>query len=182
LFNQYKGLTLFELLLCIAVLSIAFTLSSHSIPGWINHARLTSTLNNLVGLIHYAKTHAIVEEASVTICPIQDGKCNGNYWGTNTVAFVDKNNNQALDKDEPILRYTDKSSDKVVIKSSRDQIVFYRGGTLASPVSVYICVFDNIMDMSRGFTISLQGRIRSSKDKDKNGIHELHNNKEIKCD
>ncbi|MEM0909392.1 MAG: GspH/FimT family pseudopilin [Pseudomonadota bacterium] len=177
-----NGLTLIELLICIAVLSITFTLSAHSIPGWINHARLTSSLNNLVGVIQFAKAHAIIEGESTTVCPIAtDGTCNRKYWGQSTVAFVDRNNNKALDSDEQVIRYVDKSSNKIMIRSSRDQIVFYGDGLLSSPISVYICLFDHVSELSRGFTISLQGRIKSSKDKDKNGLHELNGNKEIRC-
>lgn len=178
-----RGFTLFELLICIAVLSIAFTLSSRTVPSWVNHAQVTSSHNNLVGLIQYAKAYAIIEEATVTVCPLgTDNKCNGHHWGQNTVAFSDNNNNKALDQNEQVLHYADKSHDKVSIKASRNHIVFYGGGLTASPVSVYICLFDRTTQLSRGFTVSLQGRVRSARDWDKNGLHELHGKKEIRCD
>ena len=177
-----SGLTLFELLICIAVLSVAFTLSSRTVPSWVNHAQITSSHNNLIAVIHYAKAHAIIEEISVTVCPLgTGGRCDGNHWGRNTVAFTDANNNGVLDKNEHVIRHADTSHKKIKIKASRDHIVFYAGGVTASPASVYLCLFDSPNHLSRGFTISLQGRVRSAQDRDKNGLHELHGNKEITC-
>jgi type IV fimbrial biogenesis protein FimT len=74
-----------------------------------------------------------------------------------------------------------KSHDSNQLYSRKKTIKFYESGITASPASVRICPASNDAKYARLLTVSLQGKIKLSSDKNSDGIHENSAGTALSC-
>ncbi|GAC28036.1 GspH/FimT family pseudopilin [Brumicola pallidula] len=169
---RFKGTTLVELMVVVGILAIVGTLGVPSFLSIITKARITSETNQLNSLIRFARFKAIEQEQLTLLCPTSDySHCDKN-WNEPKIVFIDSNNNNERDPQEPMLMSMPKSHDSNRLYSRKKAIKFYESGITASPASVRICPASNDAKYARLLTVSLQGKIKLSSDKNNDGIHE----------
>ncbi len=83
------GFTLVELLVAVAVLGIVVGWAIPSMYSLISQNRLTATSNQLVGLIHHARSEALKTAGRVWVSPMTDGGTSS--WSLGAVIWVDSN-------------------------------------------------------------------------------------------
>lgn len=64
--NQYRGLTLIELVVAIAIVAILLTLGVPSLQQTIKNNRVAAQNNELVAMLSFAKSHAVRSNQTVT--------------------------------------------------------------------------------------------------------------------
>jgi type IV fimbrial biogenesis protein FimT len=180
-FTNSKGTTLVEIMVVVGILAI---LGSVGVPGLlsiITKARITSETNQMNSLIRFARFTAIDQEQSTVLCPANDySKCESD-WNSPKIVFIDKNNNNERDPQEPMLMSLVNPSENTVLHSRNKLIRFYESGITASPASVRICPASKDETFARLLTVSLQGKVKLSSDKNDDGIHENSSGKPLSC-
>jgi type IV fimbrial biogenesis protein FimT len=100
-----SGYTMMELVMTMAIAAI---LASIAIPGFkyvTNSNRIASEVNGLLGDIQFARSEAVKEGQTVTICSSSSGTgCTSTNWDGGWIVFLDTNNNKAVNTGEPIIR------------------------------------------------------------------------------
>lgn len=102
-----RGVTLIELLVTLAVAVILMTIAVPSFQDAIVRNRLTTSTNDFVGTINYARAEAIKRGQSVTICKSSTGSActtTGSQWENGWIVFVDADADGSLDSGETIIR------------------------------------------------------------------------------
>jgi type IV fimbrial biogenesis protein FimT len=104
--RRSAGLTLIELLTVITIVAILFALGVPSYQYVTNSNRISSEVNGLLGDMQYARSEAIKEGQTVTVCASTNSTtCSGSSsWQNGWIAFSDPNSNAAVDAGETLLR------------------------------------------------------------------------------
>lgn len=178
---RYKGTTLVELMVAVGILAIVGTLGVPSFLSIITEARITSETNQLNSLIRFARFKAIEQQQLTLLCPTNDYSHCDTDWNGPKIVFIDANNNNERDPQEPMLMSMPKSHDSNQLYSRKKSIKFYESGITASPASVLICPASNDAKYARLLTVSLQGKIKISSDRNNDGIHENSAGTALSC-
>ena len=90
-------------MVAVTVLAILVTAGYPSFRTLIQKNRIITVGNDLVSMLHVARSEAIRQNASVCVCPSTDVNqiipvcSNSNVWETGVIAFVDNNANCVLE-------------------------------------------------------------------------------------
>ncbi|MDX1756230.1 MAG: GspH/FimT family pseudopilin [Marinobacter sp.] len=85
-----SGFTLVELIVAVAVLGIVVGWAIPSMVTLISQNRMTATTNQLVGLVHHARSEALKTAGRVWVSPMTDGE-GAASWSLGAVIWVDGN-------------------------------------------------------------------------------------------
>ncbi|MGH8209640.1 MAG: GspH/FimT family pseudopilin [Steroidobacteraceae bacterium] len=106
------GFNLVELLVVITIASILMGIGVPSYRYVTNSNRVSSEVNDLLGDMMIARSEAIKEGQTVTVCPSKDGAtCDANAtdWSEGWIVFTDFNANGVVDASAPnndtVVRY-----------------------------------------------------------------------------
>lgn len=95
--RHQPGFTLVELLITMTVLGVLMAIALPNLKSFIVSNRLSSNVNEFIGLINYARSEAIVRNQSVVICPKSNGGitcASSQFWNEFEIqVFVDVNGN-----------------------------------------------------------------------------------------
>jgi type IV fimbrial biogenesis protein FimT len=105
-----SGFTLIELLTVITIVAILMALGVPSYQYVTNANRISGEVNGLLGDMQYARSEAIKEGQTITVCSSSNSTtgaptCSGNTsWQNGWIVFSDSNGNATVDPGETILR------------------------------------------------------------------------------
>ena len=176
------GTTIVESMVVIAILGILTTVGIPSFKSMITKTRVASDLNEINSLMRFARFKAIEQESLVMLCPSADySKCS-NDWNLPKIVFYDANFNNERDAEEALLKSTDAVEKTLIMTGRTSGIKFYESGITASPASIKICTVDGEPIYTRQLTLSLQGKLKLSKDRNGDGIHENNSGAALSCE
>src|SRR5690606_22653731 len=99
-----KGLTLLELLITLTIVAVIAAFAAPTLSQLIKSTARNSNTSDLISLINLARTTAIEERTSVTLCPLSNlNRCTKD-WSRPLTAFRDPNRNRQLDSPSEIIR------------------------------------------------------------------------------
>jgi type IV fimbrial biogenesis protein FimT len=106
LIQQKHGVTLIELLMVLAILSIFALNAFPNLSALVAKERSTTLINALAGALAYARSEAILKHATVLTCQSNNGsECTrSENWHNGWIIFIDKNRNKQRDPEENLLR------------------------------------------------------------------------------
>jgi type IV fimbrial biogenesis protein FimT len=176
------GATLVESMVVIAILGILTTVGIPSFKSMITKTRVASDLNEINSLMRFARFKAIEQENLVMLCPSSDYSVCSRDWNLPKIVFYDSNFNSERDPEEPLLKSTEGVEKTLRMSGRTSGIKFYESGITASPASITICTVDGEPIYSRQLTLSLQGKLKLSKDRNGDGIHESNSGTALSCE
>lgn len=89
--KRYRGFTIIELMLTLAVVAILATVAAPSFVNVIQNNRATTQANELVAAINLTRSEAVKRGVRVSLCSSSDqASCDdSNDWSVGWIAFVD---------------------------------------------------------------------------------------------
>ncbi|MDH3588999.1 MAG: GspH/FimT family pseudopilin [Gammaproteobacteria bacterium] len=159
------GLTLFELLVAMAVAAVILSIGIPALNGITANARRTAATNDLITAVHVARSTAIRRNRQVVICA--DGgaePCTADAnWSGGWLVFVneDADHPPRLGQHDTVL-YRHQAVSRLQIGSNRDYYSFYRIGLRSTNGTLTLCDSRGPVQ-ARAVIISYTGRPRVSR-------------------
>jgi type IV fimbrial biogenesis protein FimT len=182
-----RAFTLPELLLVLAIIAVTLLLGLPSFGNLVAAERATSALNGIVGGVAVARTQAILQRRTVTLCPGRAGGCLGrDQWHQGALIFIDEDGDGVLDVGErlvatlPALR----GGGRIYWRSFRNRsyLQFHpRGYTQWQNGNLLYCPPDGRARHARMAILNAQGRVRMARDADRDGIVEDASGNPVRC-
>lgn len=161
-----RGLTLIELIVCTAILSIIFSVVTPSIVDVYDNHQSNSSVTQLRKVLTAARNIALNSSQKITICPNINGACNNN-WQNPLSVFLDSNENKLLDEGETIFLTASNENNRGIWQARNGNITTIRfnerGHAFGSATTFLYCPTSKRNQYARQLIISFQGRIRSEK-------------------
>jgi type IV fimbrial biogenesis protein FimT len=100
------GFTLTELVMTMSIVAILAAIGIPSFKYVTASNRIASEINGLLGDMQFARSEAVKQGQSVTVCVSANGKTctGGRAWQNGWIVFLDANFNQSVDAGEAIIR------------------------------------------------------------------------------
>jgi type IV fimbrial biogenesis protein FimT len=164
------GFTLIEVLTVITIAAILMALGIPSFQYVTNANRISGEVNGLLGDMQYARSEAIKEGQTVTVCSSTDPTaaapaCNGNtVWQNGWIVFSDVNGNGTVDPGDTILRVQRAFpvGDTFNSNNAMTEVTFNREGFalgLANPVTVTLHAAVPNASSTRCLQITIVGQL-----------------------
>lgn len=162
-----NGFTLLELLVALTIACILMVLAMPSFADFIRGTRLTSTVNELVGTLHYARSEAIKRNTSIMV----KTKIPAQWESGWTVELLPPCVSDCiLRTHEPLpINYTLRLLGKV-----GDSIFYHASGASEENLQLVLCE-GSIAKVGyiKAITINYVGTIKIATDKNNNGLPEI---------
>jgi len=166
------GVTLIELLTVITIVAILFALGVPSYRYVTDSNRISGEVNGLLGDMQYARSEAIKEGQTITVCSSANptavaATCSGSTaWQSGWIVFSDPNGNATVDANEPILRVQRPFApgDTFVTTPATGAVTFNREGFalgLGNTVTVTLHAVVPNASSTRCLDISIVGQLKS---------------------
>lgn len=175
------GVTLMELMISLAILSIVLTIVVPSGQSIVIQNRIVGEINELSAVIQFARHHAIDEQVDTIMCPAEDFSTCEQDWDKPKIVFADLDGDGDRGADEELLVGTSFLSDANDLDGPAGSIRFQANGSVSSPATLLLCHTDKEDKYARALTISLQGRVKISRDTNDDGIHETNAGDPLDC-
>lgn len=179
--HTQKGMTLLEMLVALAVVAIVLTVVAPNVQTIVAKNRTTSEINELSGIIQFARFTAIDQSSTAIVCPSANYASCGTNWNLPKIVFVDNNANNVRDTSEPLLMSTTAITSNNSMTGPASPIVFYDSGAANDSASIKICPNNNDAKLARSINVNAQGRVRVSVDSNNNDIFEDTEGDELSC-
>jgi len=182
-----QAFTLIELLITLAIAAVLAGLAYPAFDELIARTHSTTRVNDLVGIIRFARHAAISERRWVTLCPAEGEACtNRNQWHTGVMAFEDRNRDGEKQSAEPVLGYLprlDPGEQLLWRAFRRRNFLQFRpeGYTNWQNGSFVYCPASRDARYGKVLIVNIQGRTAPSVDSDGDGIDELANGRPLVC-
>lgn len=138
--RQHTGFTLIELMVTLAVLSILLTIGVPSMRTLISNDRLTTATNSLAASLNLARSEAVKQGLSATLCSSNDQtSCTGSSWTDGWLIWVDANANSTLDAPGEIVRVAETLKGTIVVTAAATTLLFDSTGFTSNPGTIKIC-------------------------------------------
>lgn len=176
------GVTLIELLITLLIFLTIFSVGIPSLTAFSERIEANKDISLIRQLLFSARTHAVIQQVRVRICPLdKSNKCH-NHWGRDVVAFEDTNHNRRRDHNEAIIFQLKAPTDKrKSVLFNRTSISFAANGFSGGSNGTFTYCFNASKPYMAMLIIANTGRIRNGRDSNKNGIPEYPNRKEMRC-
>ncbi len=184
-FLQGRGFTLMELLIVIVLISLIASYTVPSLGALLNNARRHGAVSDMIALINFTRNTAIMEQRTVTMCPLdQTNRCT-NDWNTKSITvFRDPDADRALANTNDIIRVKalSKGGTWKAHIANRSYFRFFSTGQASYAIGNMVwCPDDKNNEMAAQVIINMGGRPRLSTDKDGDGILEDANGNPVIC-
>jgi len=169
-----RGFTLVELLLVIAIMGIALSLGIPSLQHFLTNNRALAHVNQMVVAINFARSAAIKNHLTVTLCASKDSRMCSGQWRDGWIIFTDKNNTGQVATGDNILRVYGPVSagDQFVWKAfpSKPYLQMSASGSTRGQNGTFVyCPYHAKPAQFSLLRVSQTGRVRMSKNDDSEG-------------
>lgn len=166
--NHRRGFTLIEMLIAIAVLAVILTTAAPALGRFVEQQRLTTTANQLVAHLQFARGQAITHNKLVAACPSNDGlSCTGgNRWEDGWIVYLDPHKSGQPADPEDVLRVVQGNPELVMHSGGRYRVRFKGSGVAyGTNLTIRVCTPGN-PEAARAVIVSNPGRVRATRDVD----------------
>ncbi|GAB3034368.1 hypothetical protein GCM10027098_35300 [Bowmanella dokdonensis] len=174
-------MTLLELMISIAIVSILLVVVAPNVRDILISNKITSQLNETSAVMQLARHTAIDEQNTAIFCPTQDFASCTSDWTDAKMAFIDLDASGGRNNNEELLASTDVSPEGIDIKGPNGAIQFDRSGAANLNTMLLFCDEDGEARFARGLGLTVSGRVKVSQDTDNDSIHEDLNGVALNC-
>ncbi|WP_164084739.1 GspH/FimT family pseudopilin [Alteromonas flava] len=180
--SPVSGATLTELMVALGISSFLLTTAVPPLSELYRKSQIIAELNSLSGVIQATRALAIDQQRTLSLCPTQNWqRCDFSDWTLGKMVFDDRDGDKHRDPNEPLLLSSGKIDNQIKSVGPKRHIRFHANGQTATPATLTLCPTQKTPQLNRALIVSMQGRIKLSRDTNGDGIHELNNGKAIKC-
>ncbi len=185
--RYFTAFTLVELLITLAIAAVLAGLALPAFNDLIERVHGTSRVNDLVGIVRFARHAAIDGGRWVTLCPAIDETCtNSTNWESGIMVFQDRNRDGSRQVEEPVLGYLPQldEGERLSWRSfRRKNFLQFRseGYTNWQNGSFHYCPASGDARYGKVLIVNIQGRTAPSVDADGDGIDEQANGRPLVC-
>lgn len=185
--RKQQAFTLVELLVALAIAALLTGLAYPAFTDLIARVHATSRVNDLVGIIRFARHAAINGGRWVTLCPAVEESCaNSANWESGIMVFEDRNRDGRRQPEEPLLGYLPQfdEGERLSWRSFRRRnFLQFRseGYTNWQNGSFHYCPASRDARYGKVLIVNIQGRTAPSVDANGDGIDEQANGRPITC-
>lgn len=181
---KVHGLTLVELVVTIAIISITANILTTATTSLINSNTKRVARENLLLAFRFARSSAVNHGHPFTACTLTTSKACANQWGETVTVFSDHNGNSALDGKDMVVKTIEIPISGWRQKALPSSRAYFRWNPLGlsdgTPGSVSFCRPGTYRD-EFALIVSFAGRVRTSRDFDGDGIEERSRGTPINC-
>jgi len=156
-----KGFSLLELMVVVTISAILSVIAVPSLSSWIDSSRAKSVRQQLYAITAEARSIALKESQTVTICALGNNQCQSEL-ALPISLFTDNNRNAVLDESEQLIRVLNISlPEKISLSWNRSGYMRFwpSGGTGALTGSLSYCDALN-PDNDFRIVVARTGRLR----------------------
>ncbi|MFP4393018.1 MAG: GspH/FimT family pseudopilin [Desulfohalobiaceae bacterium] len=157
-----SGLTLLEMVMVMAILSIIVAIGVPSLSGLTKNSRLTSQANEFIATLHLARSEALKRGEQVVVCRSADlESCASNGdWDQGWIVFVDFDEDKARSSDEELLRTKEALKGRSTLiggENLKEKVIFLPNGASNQNGGITLCNDQDGLKM----LIIRSGRVRT---------------------
>ena len=167
-FHRDRGFTLLELIVSMLIVAILVTVGVPSYKNVNSSSRIAAEINGLLGDVEFARSQAIKEGQTVTICSSANGlACAATpSWAAGWIVFMDFNGNKTVDVGESVLRSQKviQGGDSLNADSNLSALTFNREGfALGVPGTATLTLHDPTGNskLTRCLAVSIVGQLQT---------------------
>lgn len=179
-----SGFTLVELLITLVIIVVITSIAAPAMDQLIQNSRRHTSVSDLIALINLARNTAIMEQQTVTLCPLNDDKQCATGWAGTITVFRDPESDKILDDDSQIIRISQAPEGGywTANTSSRPYFRFMPSGIANYAIGNLIWCPNN-KDSTRAaqLVVNRGGRVRLSEDNNGDGVVENASGDPITC-
>lgn len=162
---RFRGFTLLELIISLAVLAILLGVAAPSLGDFLRDQRMTTEVNGLVLALNLTRSTAIKSGIRTVICKSADGDhcTNDGTWSQGWIVFEDRDANHDRDSTEAVVWRGNPESCELNYRGfgSSNYIVYYPIGDVRVNGTFTFCD-ERGDDAAKAVIIAKPGRIRVS--------------------
>lgn len=181
-----SGMTLLEVIMAIALLSILVAATAPSLSGIIEQRRGDEVIRILREAIELTRAAAIGSGGLATLCRSSDGASCGGRWEEGMIVFLDGDGNRAPDTAGDLVRVFRFSSPAGSLRwrsfGNRQYLQMTpMGFTRDQNGNFTWCPGNGDARLARQLIVNAAGRLREALDSDGDGVREGANGRPIGC-
>ena len=169
---KQSGVTLLEMLITIAIVAIVLTSVAPAMQTMLIQNRIVADTNELSSIIQYARHHSIDQQVDTLVCPSDNFTSCSADWNDVKMVFADIDGNGVRGTDEDILVATSATNPNNQVAGTAASLRFEASGAVDNPAVITLCHKDKVVKYARALIVSLQGRVKISRDDNDDGLHE----------
>ncbi len=182
-----RGVTVFELLVVLAIAAVLGSLAAPSMLSLVQQQRATAAINAITGLVQQARHAAATYRVTVTLCAASKNTCLGrDQWHQGVVVFADHNGNGSIERDETVFGRAAAlpAGARIYWRSFRNRkLLRFRSTGLTDWQNGHFkyCPADGNVSYARQIVINAAGRVRAAPDRDGDGVREDVRGRALTC-
>ena len=172
--GRMAGFTVTELVMVMTIIGILTAIGVPSFKYVTASNRISSEINALLGDMQFARSQAIKQGLTVTVCTSSDGAtCNtggaGNTWNTGWIVFLDSNGDQQVNNGEQVIRVQPgfSSNDTLQSMGSLAAVTYNRLGYAptwnSQTINIALHDANNLSTYTRCLAITASGSVSTEK-------------------
>ena len=169
-----QGFTLLELIIVVVILGITLAMAGPSLSRVISDNRVSTTANDFVAAMQFAKAESAARVTPVTLCKRSvdgTGCVGGGDWSQGWIVFADTNGDAGVTAGEVILLSQEALDNRIVMGGTNGvntSITYRPAGTTSVTATEMITVCDDrgFDTYARGILVTITGRGNVMKAKD----------------
>jgi type IV fimbrial biogenesis protein FimT len=163
---RQTGLTLIEILITLAILSILLGIMPPLMSDWVAKIQTHTTVRSFSHHLHWARVEAITRYGTVGVCPLHPtdvSRC-GDAYSQGWLIFQDVNRNRHYGKGDLLLKIKRLKNSGVAFKnrtgtSSVNRTIWFKGNGISGSAMTLVACKNELPRRAAGLVLNNIGRI-----------------------